>query len=63
MKRPCLALWQRGDHAVLVELNGADLQISRKQADVVEETIALPATRALLLSLREACNQGLRRLP
>lgn len=62
MKRQQLTHWQRGQQAVLVELDGSNLTISRKQDDVVEEALALPVTRALLLTLREACNQGLRRL-
>ena len=58
-----LVMWQRGDYAVAVVLNGTDLTIERKLDDVVEETLALPASRALLLSLREACEQALRVMP
>lgn len=62
MKRQCLAHWQRGQQAVLVELDGSNLTISRKEDGVVQETLALPASRSLLLSLREACDQALRGL-
>ena len=57
-----LAVWQHGDHAVAVVLDGTDLVISRKEDGVVQETLALPASRSLLLSLREACDQALRGL-
>lgn len=55
-----LAFWQRGDHAVAVVLEGTDLTIERKLDDVVEGTLVLPASRSLLLALREACEQALR---
>lgn len=60
MKRLQLAFWQRGDHGVAVELDGTDLVISRQLDGVVEEKISFPASRALLLSMREACDQALR---
>lgn len=62
-KRMQLVMWQRGDYAVAVVLNGTDLTIERKLDEVVEETLALPASRSLLLSLREACEQALRVMP
>lgn len=61
MKRQQLTHWQHGERVVLVELDGSNPTISRKQDDV-EEALALPVTRALLLALREACEQGLRGL-
>jgi hypothetical protein len=71
MKRQQLTHWQCGALSVLVELDGTDLTISRKHFNSRDgeahrsekaETLALPASRSLLLSLREACDQALRRL-
>lgn len=60
MKRQTLLHWQRGGLSVLVELDGTDLTISRKQDDLVEELVSVPASRSLLLALRETCTQALR---
>jgi len=60
MKRQALLRWQHGDQVVLVELDGTDLVISLKEDGVVQATLALPASRSLLIGLREACIQALR---
>lgn len=60
MKRQALLRWQRGGLSVIVELDGSDLTISRKQDDLVEELVSVPASRSLLLALQEACTQALR---
>jgi len=62
VKRQQLTHWQHGENVVAVDLDGTDMLISRKEDGVVQETLALPASRSLLLSLREACDQALRRL-